>query len=340
VLLFAAWSTTYYTPSQLTPTLAFASFFFVLFALAPFTGRKPLSRNHAGVVAIIALLNSLAYFTACYLMMDRDYRIELVWIMIASGALHFGLSLRLRSLESGDRPLAHPLYLAIAIGFLTVAIPIRLERQWLDLGWLVEAGALFWAAHRARMPMLRWFGVVALALGVEHLISVDSAARQSLIFNPRFGLYLAAIAALAVLAYYAVAEGGELNRQWAAGAILALNALALVALHFEVTDYFQPVAGYGITPSDWRALNTARDFTYSAVWMVYGGGLMLIGFWKRSAFLRWQAIVLLAATAAKVFFYDISALERGYRIVAFIVLGAILLAVSFFYQRSRKTVEP
>jgi len=45
--------------------------------------------------------------------------------------------------------------------------------------------------------------------------------------------------------------------------------------------------------------------------------------------------VLLALTAAKVFFYDISALERGYRIVAFIVLGVILLAVSFFYQRSR-----
>jgi uncharacterized membrane protein len=65
---------------------------------------------------------------------------------------------------------------------------------------------------------------------------------------------------------------------------------------------------------------------------------MIIGFWKRSAFLRWQAIVLLTLTTAKVFFYDIEALERGYRIAAFIVLGAILLAVSFFYQRSRLKV--
>ncbi|MFI5115531.1 MAG: DUF2339 domain-containing protein [Terriglobales bacterium] len=62
---------------------------------------------------------------------------------------------------------------------------------------------------------------------------------------------------------------------------------------------------------------------------------MLVGFWKRSAFLRWQAIVLLAMTVLKVFLVDISTLERGYRIAAFIVLGAILLAVSFFYQRSR-----
>jgi uncharacterized membrane protein len=80
---------------------------------------------------------------------------------------------------------------------------------------------------------------------------------------------------------------------------------------------------------------TVRDFAYSAVWMMYGSGLMLLGFWKRSAFLRWQAIVLLAMTVLKVFLVDISTLERGYRIAAFIVLGAILLAVSFFYQRSR-----
>ena len=62
---------------------------------------------------------------------------------------------------------------------------------------------------------------------------------------------------------------------------------------------------------------------------------MLVGFWKRSAFVRWQAIVLLAMTVLKVFLIDIGTLERGYRIAAFIVLGAILLAVSFFYQRSR-----
>jgi uncharacterized membrane protein len=36
-----------------------------------------------------------------------------------------------------------------------------------------------------------------------------------------------------------------------------------------------------------------------------------------------------------VFVFDIGTLDRGYRIAAFIVLGGILLAVSFFYQRSR-----
>jgi hypothetical protein len=33
---------------------------------------------------------------------------------------------------------------------------------------------------------------------------------------------------------------------------------------------------------------------------------------------------------------DLSSLERGYRIFSFIMLGAILLVVSYFYQRSQQ----
>jgi len=34
-----------------------------------------------------------------------------------------------------------------------------------------------------------------------------------------------------------------------------------------------------------------------------------------------------------VFVYDVSHLDRGYRILSFIVLGVLLLAISFVYQR-------
>jgi uncharacterized membrane protein len=35
----------------------------------------------------------------------------------------------------------------------------------------------------------------------------------------------------------------------------------------------------------------------------------------------------------KVFLYDLSALQRVYRILSFIALGVLLLAISFAYQR-------
>ena len=80
-------------------------------------------------------------------------------------------------------------------------------------------------------------------------------------------------------------------------------------------------------------LEIEREFTYSALWMAYGAMLMIVGFLRRSPFIRWQALILIAITIIKVFAYDVSQLDKGYRIVSFMVLGALLLAISFVYQR-------
>ena len=333
VLLFGAWASTYYTEAQLTTTFAFATFFFLLFFATPFLPHKaePPESSRELTVALV-LFNAAAYFAACHLMLAGHHRSALAWLAVALALLYLAVSKRL---EKTTPAVDSSVHLALAVGFVSIAIPLKLSDHWITLGWLVEAGALFWAAHRSTSQLLRGLGVVALGLGIVRLLAIDSDAHQPLLLNPRFGLYLTAIAALALFAYYSAADGGEQNRTWAAVAVIAINVLALFALHFEVMDYFRPLLPQRLTPAEWRSMHIARDFTYSAVWMIYAAALMLIGFWKRSAFLRWQAIALFSLTAAKVFFYDISALERGYRIAAFIVLGGILLAVSFFYQRSR-----
>jgi uncharacterized membrane protein len=333
-LLFAAWASSYYTEEQLATTLAFASFFFLLYAGAPFLGRKPAMERYPNVMVALALLNASCYFAATYSMLYQHYRLELAWLTVAVAVLFFVLNRALQRREGSAHPLFGPLYLALGVGFLTIAIPLKLESYWNTLGWIVEGGALFWAAHRSGRMLLRILGTGAFLLGIFRLIMVDSFGQEPLLINPRFGLYLLAIAALALLAYFVRNESGADNRQWAGAAIIGMNVLALLALHFEVMGYFQPQLAVAPSRQE-RHIVTVRDFAYSAVWMVYGSGLMLVGFWKRSAFLRWQAIVLLAMTVLKVFLVDISTLERGYRIAAFIVLGAILLAVSFFYQRSR-----
>jgi len=48
---------------------------------------------------------------------------------------------------------------------------------------------------------------------------------------------------------------------------------------------------------------------------------------------RWQSLLLIAFTIGKVFFYDVSQLGGSYRILSFIGLGAVLLGISFIYQR-------
>ena len=335
-LLFGAWASSYYTEPQLPPTLAFATFFFLLYAIAPFLGRRTAEdRPSPNVMIALALLDASFYFATSYLILVQHYRFELAWLAVGIAVFFFALT-RLSQRRAGIAgALYGALYLALGVGFLTIAIPLKLEGHWNTLGWIIEGGALFWAAHRGRSMLLRMLGSCSIALGVARLVAIDSFDPAPLLINARFGLYLTAIAALALLAYYATREGGRHDRLWAGAAIIGINLLALFALHFEVVEYFQPQFSAAYSEPARQSVATLRAFTYSGVWMIYGSGLMLMGFWKRSAVLRWQAIVLLTLTVIKVFLFDIGTLQRGYRIVAFIVLGAILLAVSFFYQRSR-----
>jgi uncharacterized membrane protein len=71
----------------------------------------------------------------------------------------------------------------------------------------------------------------------------------------------------------------------------------------------------------------------SAFLMLYGAALLAAGFWRRSGFLRYQALVLLVFTIFKTFLYDMRNLSQGYRVVSFLGLGALLMAISFAYQK-------
>jgi uncharacterized membrane protein len=73
--------------------------------------------------------------------------------------------------------------------------------------------------------------------------------------------------------------------------------------------------------------------------MLYGGAMLLYGHRRANRLLRLMALLLLTATAFKVFFLDLAGLEKFYRIVSFLVLGAILLAVSFLYQQKQRAAK-
>ena len=206
----------------------------------------------------------------------------------------------------------------------------------------MEAAVLLWVADRIHSDLLNAFALIALVLGVARLLFIDDFYSTRLIFNARMATHGLAIAVLAAVAWYASKRGDDNGRAVAAAAIIGLNLLALIALSREVTDYyarqlasFQPPTGQWNVAhwGDFRAAQIMRDFAYSALWMSYGAGLMIVGFWRRSAFVRWQALLLIAATTVKVFAYDVSQLDRAYRILSFIALGVLLLAISFVYQR-------
>jgi len=72
---------------------------------------------------------------------------------------------------------------------------------------------------------------------------------------------------------------------------------------------------------------------FSVLWSLFAVALMTVGVWFRRKAYRLSAIVLLFATVLKVFAYDTADVSTPYRILSCMVLGAILIVVSFLYYR-------
>jgi uncharacterized membrane protein len=345
LVLYVGWYSSFYDNTQLRLTVGFATLFFAIFAVAPLLARAGENKSSVSesVPLILALVNAAGYFLQIYIMYEEGDTKATAWFALALAAVYIFLSRQTRA-RAGSPEAARAvdlLHLALAIGFVTVAIPIRLDAHWITMGWFVEAAVLLWVADRVQSEVLNVFALGSLALGVGRLLVIDNFYVTRPIFNTRMATYAIAIAVLGGVAWYGSRRQDETGRTAATVSVIALNLLALVALSREVADYYalemanlNPRRRWD--PSEWanrQHAKIARDFTYSALWMAYGAMLMVVGFWRRSAFVRWQALALIAFTIGKVFLYDVSELDRGYRIVSFIVLGALLLAISFLYQR-------
>ena len=79
----------------------------------------------------------------------------------------------------------------------------------------------------------------------------------------------------------------------------------------------------------------AEQLTLSVLWALYAGTLIAVGIRQRYAPIRYMAIALIGLTTTKVFLVDLSGLEGIYRVLGLLAVGAILLIVSFLYQRAR-----
>jgi len=76
-----------------------------------------------------------------------------------------------------------------------------------------------------------------------------------------------------------------------------------------------------------------KEFWISIGWSILALILTASGFIFRKKQLRIQGLILFSITIFKVFIYDIRGLETIYRTISYIVLGVILLLVSFIYTK-------
>jgi len=196
-------------------------------------------------------------------------------------------------------------------------------------------------ASRAAADARAWVKAAAAAVVAIAVIGVLLTLRELLVWDwpqnhaPfRSADFASALVGLAIFAGVVavslrVAKERSGESIWMSCAGLSTIAFNLIAVLTGVREIAAIWAGATVTAD----AGLQQALAISAFLMLYGAALLAVGFWKRSGFLRWQALVLLVFTIAKTFLYDMRNLSQGYRVGSILGLGALLMAISFAYQK-------
>jgi uncharacterized membrane protein len=332
-IYFWGWYDEFYAHDELTTTIFFATLFFVLFGALPAirgTREGELPATEIGLV----LSNALQYLIVLRLTLWPEYRWGLTFGVLGLAAVHLMAEHALPRKETRASQLARVLYAGLALMFVTLAVPIRLDGHWITIAWAAEGALVIWSGLRVQSGALRSAGFVIFLIVAIRLVAEPIEAASVFLLNARF-LTLAFCAAASYAAYLfaqrSPVELPEMEARLYYALAIGANVCFLLALSIDVWDL------YGRMPSLGIDRDLAQELALSVLWLVYALALLVPGFMRKSAMLRWQGLVLLGVTIIKVFFLDLSFLTRFYRIVSFFILGLVLLLVSFFYQRRLST---
>ncbi len=353
VAYFIGWYWQFFAAPMLGVTSLFVAAFYLAYATVPLGNVRIAGasvawcRPQASLITEIflplanAAFGSLAFYSV---LQDSGRHADLPWLMVLFAVFYLGW------MRLPQTRVAVAVHLSLAIVFLTIAIPLKASGHWITISWLAEGTVLLWLAARLSTTsmlangtlandsqaeahrVLRWLALASLSLGLLglllHPLLFDSSYTVAF-FNSRFATALAGIAAFSVVVWVSVrASRAEPSEPWlaiAGGAAIAINAVAVLACVDEIITYWNQ------SSTNHEAV-LQRALAISAFLMLYGAGLLAIGFWKRVALVRWQALLLLVFTIGKTFLYDMRSLSQGYRVASFLGLGALLMVISFAYQ--------
>ena len=81
---------------------------------------------------------------------------------------------------------------------------------------------------------------------------------------------------------------------------------------------------------------TNIEWVISVSWVLYAGILSTVGIFRNKKVLKISGIWLSILTVCRLFLFDFATLDMIYKLIAFITLGAVLLIVSYIYNKRKE----
>ncbi len=266
-LIFSGWYfSKYSTDAHFYLGMFFVSVFFLIFYLT-FIAYKLVSKENIAVenVALI-LANSFIFYGFGYSMLDSRAGFEnlLGMFTIINAAIHFAFALTISRLNMATKDLVY-LTAALVLTFVTIAVPVQIDGNFITLIWTAEAAILFWIGRTKQIPLFENYSYPLMFIAFVSLFKdwgtiyfnfFDKSETLFPLFNRFFAVGLFFVAAFAFIWILNQKKDyfSPLPKEWETIFNFAISAILLLAIYnifrIEIGNYF-----------DYQLLKTAVEIT-------------------------------------------------------------------------------
>jgi len=289
--LYTGWYNRFYEQAALVPAMLWLGAFFAVFLILPFTYQ--LRRQvEAGIERfVLAVANATFAFAYAYILLNDEHQLLLGFVALFLAAVYAAMGALLRRRVPAD---ARALFgfIALAVMFLTMAVPLQLDADGITLAWALEAPVLLFLGYRFRYRPVRMGSIAVLALAVIRVFSEQwplHAALFTPIFNARFAAAMSAplAGAVCVFIHRRFKRERTVPDRWIAlAAGLGAGLMALLLLHGETGTWFEQRFNMEViaaeeqgenAPATWTTMNASRRAAQTAIWAVGGAVFLAMG---------------------------------------------------------------
>ncbi|HLG24680.1 MAG TPA: DUF2339 domain-containing protein [Candidatus Nanoarchaeia archaeon] len=224
-------------------------------------------------------------------------------------------------------------YIVLCFGHLTLAVPLQFNREWVTISWAVLTFILVVLSFRLKENTIRISSSVVALITFGRLLGYDSYRlnpidTSNFLNSTRLFAFLATIVLFYIIAYlyYKNKDKFEDYKNYViyvnAAYAIAATLLTTIIIWLEIWDTSMMINA--------KKLWTSLAFILQAI------TILGFGFSAKIKLFRLMGLILFGLSILKVFLYDLSNLETGYRIISFIVLGVIALLGAFLYNKYKE----
>lgn len=217
---------------------------------------------------------------------------------------------------------------------------------WMAVFWSAVSVLFVWVGVRKRHEEFLVSGLIMLAVAGCVIFFRGLMFDPPTMFDPLVNIRVLALTIVGgvYLGTIRLMQGPAVGHAWLprvrTAAQFGVLLLGFSLLTGETRDYFEAALVRAGDETEGRiaGLRNMQQLALSGVWLVYSMLMIGAGIWRSWREVRIAAFMLFGLTILKIFLYDLSYLETLYRIISFVALGIVLLAVSFAYQRYKSVI--